>query len=176
MRNINDLLYRAKRGDREAFTTLMEDHGKLLYNTALLILKNEEDALDAMQDAVLACWENLPTLRQDRYFKTWLTRILLNKCTDILRERNHWAPESRLAEQGDEADWDTPIDVRETMRALPVDDRLLLSLFYYEDMNVREIAKALSISEGAVRTRLTRSRKKFQAIYRQKEALSYEKK
>ena len=82
---MTDLVKRAKKGDKEAFILLMDHHRQMLYNTALLVLHREDDALDAIQDTILACWENLPSLQKDRYFKTWLVRILLNKCADIQR-------------------------------------------------------------------------------------------
>ena len=133
---MTDLVKRAKKGDKEAFILLMDHHRQMLYNTALLVLHREDDALDAIQDTILACWENLPSLQKDRYFKTWLVRILLNKCADIQRG------------QGGQ-------------------DQLILSLFYYDDFSVRQIAEALSLSEGAVRTRLTRSRDRFKKSYLQ---------
>lgn len=164
---MTDLIKRSKKGDKEAFALLMDMHRQMLYNTALLVLHQEDDALDAIQDAILACWENLPTLRKDQYFKTWLVKILLNKCRDIQRSQSHYAFVEELPESGDEPDWDTHMDVGRAMGHLGDQDQLILSLFYYDDLNIRQIAEALSISEGAVRTRLTRSRERFKKIYLQ---------
>ncbi len=164
---MTDLIKRSKKGDKEAFALLMDMHRQMLYNTALLVLHQEDDALDAIQDAILACWENLPTLRKDQYFKTWLVKILLNKCRDIQRSQSHYAFVEELPESGDEPDWDTHMDVGRAMDRLGDQDQLILSLFYYDDLNIRQIAEALSISEGAVRTRLTRSRERFKKIYLQ---------
>lgn len=126
-----------------------------------------DDALDAIQDTILACWENLPSLQKDRYFKTWLVRILLNKCADIQRRQSHYAFVEELPESAEEPDWDTRVDVRRAMAKLGDQDQLILSLFYYDDFSVRQIAEALSLSEGAVRTRLTRSRDRFKKSYLQ---------
>lgn len=162
---MTDLVKRSKKGDKEAFAQLIDQNRQMLYNTALLVLRQEDDALDALQDAILACWENLPSLRKDRYFKTWLVKILLNKCRDVQRGKSHFAYVEELPESGDEPDWDTSMDVRRTMDKLGENDQLLLSLFYYDDFSVRQIADALSLSEGAVRTRLTRSRECFKKLY-----------
>lgn len=162
---MTDLVKRSKKGDKEAFAQLIDQNRQMLYNTALLELRQEDDALDALQDAILACWENLPSLRKDRYFKTWLVKILLNKCRDVQRGKSHFAYVEELPESGDEPDWDTSMDVRWTMDKLGENDQLLLSLFYYDDFSVRQIADALSLSEGAVRTRLTRSRERFKKLY-----------
>lgn len=161
---MRDLIKRSKKGDKNAFMALMDEHRQMLYNTALLMLKNEDDVLDAMQDTVLSCWENLPTLRENRYFKTWLTRILMNKCYDILRQKQ-WISDVEPPEQLQERDLDTSLDVKDAMAKLSVDDRVLLSLFYYDGLSVKEIAAALSITEGAVRTRLNRSRNRFKRSY-----------
>lgn len=162
---MTDLVKRSKKGDKEAFAQLIDQNRQMLYNTALLELRQEDDALDALQDAILACWENLPSLRKDRYFKTWLVKILLNKCRDVQRGKSHFAYVEELPESGDEPDWDTSMDVRRTMDKLGENDQLLLSLFYYDDFSVRQIADALSLSEGAVRTRLARSRERFKKLY-----------
>lgn len=162
---MTDLVKRSKKGDKEAFAQLIDQNRQMLYNTALLVLRQEDDALDALQDAILACWENLPSLHKDRYFKTWLVKILLNKCRDVQRGKSHFAYVEELPESGDEPDWDTSMDVRRTMDKLGENDQLLLSLFYYDDFSVRQIADALSLSEGAVRTRLTRSRERFKKLY-----------
>ena len=157
----------SEEGDKEAFILLMDHHRQMLYNTALLVLHREDDALDAIQDTILACWENLPNLQKDRYFKTWLVRILLNKCADIQRGQSHYAFVEELPESAEEPDWDTRVDVRRAMAKLGGQDQLILSLFYYDDFSVRQIAEALSLSEGAVRTRLTRSRDRFKKSYLQ---------
>jgi RNA polymerase sigma factor (sigma-70 family) len=164
---VTDLVKRSKTGDKEAFALLMDQHRQLLYNTALLTLHQEDDALDAIQDTILACWESLPTLRKDRYFKTWLVKILLNKCRDIQRKQSRYALVEELPEAGNEPDWDTSMDVDAALSQLSSQDQLILSLYYYDDLTVRQIADALSISEGAVRVRLTRSRDRFKRLYLQ---------
>ena len=72
-----------------------------------------------------------------------------------------------LPESGDEPDWDTSLDVGNAMKQLADKDQLILSLYYYDDLTVQQIADVLSISEGAVRVRLTRSRDRFKKLYLQ---------
>ena len=74
------LVKRAQRRDKEAFCKLINLHMKDMYRTAIAILANEEDVGDAMQDTILSCWEKIDTLKKAQYFKTWLTRILINHC------------------------------------------------------------------------------------------------
>ena len=85
----------------------------------------------------------------------------------IQRGQSHYAFVEELPESAEEPDWDTRVDVRRAMAKLGGQDQLILSLFYYDDFSVRQIAEALSLSEGAVRTRLTRSRDRFKKSYLQ---------
>ena len=75
---MNLLIKKARGHDKAAFQQLMEEQMQSLYKVAKAILKNEEDVADAMQDTVLTCWEKIDTLKKDKYFKTWLIRILIN--------------------------------------------------------------------------------------------------
>ena len=84
---ITRLVKRAKRKDADAFTELMESQMQNMYKAARSVLCNDEDIADAISDTILVCWEKFSQLKEDRYFRTWMTRILLNKCTDILRKR-----------------------------------------------------------------------------------------
>ena len=85
MQNIKTehLVEKARQKDPDAFTELMQLHLKDMYRTALAILRNDEDAADAIQDTILACWEKLGALKKTQYFKTWMTRILINHCYKI---------------------------------------------------------------------------------------------
>ena len=89
---MKNLVKRAQAGNKEAFILLMEEHKQALYKIAVSMLKNDADAADAMQDTVLSSFENLQGLRQPEFFKTWLTRILINHCNRILKERGKMVP------------------------------------------------------------------------------------
>ena len=167
----------ARKGDREAFTQLVVANERMLSRVAMATLKNPDDAADAVQDTVLQAWESLGQLRQARYFKTWVVRILLNKCYRISAQRSLYA-HSQLEETllaGEQPDWDQSLDVASALQAMGEQDRLLLGLFYFDRLSTREIAQALGLSESCVRQRLHRSRKRFQAIYTEKEELCHEK-
>lgn len=168
----------ARKGDREAFTQLVVANERMLSRVAMATLKNPDDAADAVQDTVLQAWESLGQLRQPRYFKTWVVRILLNKCYRISAQRSLYA-HSQLEETllaGEQPDWDQSLDVASALlQAMGEQDRLLLGLFYFDRLSTREIAQALGLSESCVRQRLHRGRKRFQAIYTEKEELCHEK-
>ena len=66
------LIRRAKKDDKDAFCRLMDEHLQCMYKMASAYLKNDEDVADAIQDTILSCYENLRSLKQNRYFKTWM--------------------------------------------------------------------------------------------------------
>ena len=80
------LIRKARHGDAEAFIQLMEDNKESMKRIAYAYLKQDEDAADAIQDTILDAFEHIHKLRKEEYFKTWLTRILINNCTRIYRQ------------------------------------------------------------------------------------------
>lgn len=81
---MENLIKKARQHDADAFTELMMEQMQTMYKTARAILDNEEDAADAISDTILACWEKLGQLRENKYFRTWMIRILVNKCRMFL--------------------------------------------------------------------------------------------
>ncbi len=157
-------------GDKDAFIALMEACKPSLLRAARAILKNEEDVADAMQNTVLRAFENIFKLKKPRYCKTWLTRILINNCYDCLKQRKtvsleEFPPDSGVWDEAPQPDWDSPLDVRSALGRLSSEDRLLLTLFYIEDMSQRQIGKVLGVSENAVKQRLARAKRHFKTSY-----------
>ena len=77
---------RAKKGDIEAFINLMDINKTYMYKVAKSILNNNEDIADAIQETILSCYKNIEKLKEIKYFKTWMTRILINKCNALLKK------------------------------------------------------------------------------------------
>src|ERR687897_3144679 len=91
-----DLIDRAKRGDKEAFTGLVLQHGDRLYSVAYRILRDAVRAEDAVQQTFLVAWRELPTLRDDGRLEAWLYRLLVNACYAEIRHTKRWQPGLRL--------------------------------------------------------------------------------
>lgn len=162
------LVKSAVKGEKQAFVALVDLFRQTMFATAMAVSHNEDDAMDAVQDTILILWEKLDTLRNPEVFKTWMIRILLNRCFARLRGKKWEVPTEDPEEvMQDEMypEWDTSLDVQNAMKQLSENDRLVLQLFYFEDMSVREIAQALSIRPEAVRMRLARSRSRFRQQY-----------
>lgn len=168
---LESLARRAKEGDKEAFVSLMESCKPSLLGVARSILRNEEDVADAMQDTVLKAFRSIGGLKKPGNCKTWLTRILINSCYEVLRGKKtvpleEFLPENAALFQKDPAgQWDASLDVRKTLDELVPGDRLILTLFYVEDFSQKQIGQALDITENAVKQRLARAKRHFKSAY-----------
>lgn len=163
------LVRKAQRGDKNAFMALIEQNQLALYRAAKAILHREEDVEDAVQEAICKAFYKLSDLRQPKYFKTWLTRILINCCYDLLRQQKGLVPLEILPEEGVSEERETSLDVQQVLRDLGENDRLVLTLYYLNDISVKDIVGMLAISEGAVKQRLSHGRKKFRQVYEERE-------
>lgn len=166
---VEQLVKKAQSGDKDAFLVLMEENKLALSRAAMAILHNEEDVADAVAETVYKAFYKLKDLRQPKYFKTWMTRILIRNCYDLLHSRNGLVSEDLAPETGYEEERETSLDVRASMAELGENDRLVLTLYYLNDIAVKDIAKLLSISESAVKARLVHGRKKFRQVYEHRE-------
>ena len=141
--------------DKEFFVREIEAHGDVMYRVAFTLLGNDDACKDALQEAALRAWEKRPTLREARYFKTWITRILINGCYDIRRKRRSVLPIDEIPEPSvpppDPTLW-------LALEALPEKLRLPLVLCYSEGMSYEEAARALGLSKATLRGRIHRAK------------------
>lgn len=170
------LLKKALKGDEEAFITLIETHRPSMVRAAKSLLREEEDVADAIQEAVVSAYTKLHTLRKAEYFKTWLLRIVVVSCYDILRKNSklvYFSDTQDYVRDGYEDDKDNLLDVQESLQKMEEKDRVVLVLYYLEDLSVKDIAFTLGITENAAYLRLSRSREKFKKLYEGKEDNCY---
>ena len=166
-------------GNTNAFEELVLEYEKKVYNVALRILGNSEDAADMTQEAFIKAFNSLSGFRGDSKFSVWLTRIVSNLCLDFLRSRSR-RPTVSLSVEDDEGD-DVQLDiadvsqspelllersltresVRRGLKVLPEDYREILLLREIQGLSYDEIAEALNIEVGTVKSRIFRGRKKL---------------
>ena len=163
---MNEVLIRkAKKGDKDAFCRLMDENVQSMYKIAAAYLKNDEDVADAIQDTIIVCYEKIDSLKERKYFKTWLIRILINKCNDILRKGKRECSYDVISEQGDAGMSTARYEFEELMNQLDEKYRTVLILYYAEGFKIREIAQLLEMEENTVKTRLSRGRKEVKKMY-----------
>lgn len=171
MGEIEQLVRRAKKRDPDAFTELMQLHEKDMYRTASAILPQDADIADAIQETILTCWEKIDTLQKNRYFKTWMVRILINKCKDILRSGRRVVCVEEFTEQetGSTVESEANLEWKEALQGLDEKYRLIVVLFYAEGLRTAEIGKLLQLPDSTVRTRLARGREQLARYYAETE-------
>lgn len=141
------------------FTKKVLEAEATLYHVAKSILLYDRDCEDAVQEAILKAYEKLNTLRDETYFKTWLTRILINECYRIQRSSRPAVPyEDYLLDQtsADKKDYS---DLYHAITQLPPRIRVTVVLYYVDGYSVEEIKEILSIPAGTVKSRLAKGRK-----------------
>lgn len=157
------LVVRARRGDHDAFAVLARGAFTRLDGAARLILRDPELARDAVQDALIRAWRDLPGLRDPDRFDAWLHRLTVNACLDQVRRRRRRPIEVELSP----IDLPTASDpsgvladrelVAAAMRQLDERDRAVIVLHYFLGMPLSEVASVLGIPIGTVKTRLHRA-------------------
>lgn len=160
--------------DKNAFGDLVMEAELSLYRVAKSILQNDDDCADAISEAVAKAFERLHTLREDKYAKTWLIRILINECFSIRRYAQRYICSGEEQEletmlennknASEEADYSM---LYTAIRRLPAKNRLVIVLYYLEGYSVREIADLLHMGESAVKTRMSRARKEMKRILKE---------
>ena len=144
-----------------AFVRLIEMNKQSMYKVARSYFTNDEDIADAIQDTIETCYRSISHLAEAQYFRTWLTRILINKCIDILRKNKREHPVSEFPEYGESSMELNNYEFNELMNSLDEKYRTILLLYYGEGFKISEIAQLLDMEENTVKTRLSRGRSKF---------------
>ena len=175
-------IQRIRDGDADAFEELMAAYEKNVYNLALRMVGNPEDAADMSQEAFIKAYNNLASFRGDSKFSVWLYRIVSNVCLDFLRRQSRRGTVSLSMEDedGDEVQLDiadesqsperllerqlTRDAVRRGLGQLPEDSRQILLLREIQGLSYEEIAQVLDIEVGTVKSRIFRARKKLCAF------------
>lgn len=169
-------------GDVNAFEMLVKEYEKNVYNLALRMVGNSEDAADMSQEAFIKAYNSLDSFRGDSKFSVWLYRIVSNVCLDFIRSRKRKQTVSLSMEDdnGDDVELDIADDtqsperlmdkrltreaVRRGLASLPPGQRQILLLREIQGLSYDEIAEALNVEAGTVKSRIFRARKKLSAF------------
>lgn len=153
----------AKKGNKEAYKRLIEQNKKYLFNIAISILGNEEDAGDAIGETIIKAYENIKNLREPKFFKTWITRILINESKKILISRGKVVSIEEYEEEtaGIDVNKEEKMDLKNALSKLSSEHYNVIMLFYYNDLKINEIAEILNVPEGTVKSRLSNAKNKL---------------
>ncbi|CAN5694594.1 RNA polymerase sigma factor SigM [soil metagenome] len=156
-----ELVERAKRGDREAFTQIAGEYADRSYALAYRILRDRHRAQDATQQALFGAWRDLPTLREPERFDAWLRRLVVNACYVEARSQRRWSARVRLIEASSvstEPDVARSVAIRDGLesafRKLTPERRAVVVLHHHLGYSLVDIASTLGIPVGTARSRL----------------------
>jgi RNA polymerase sigma-70 factor, ECF subfamily len=170
------LIRRAQKGDQDAFAALVEEHQRYVYNLALRVLKDENEALDLTQETFVRAWMALPNFRGQSQFRTWLYRITSNLCynrlpnlrrslndlgEDVLEE----IPETRTDSPAHKMEaGETRIHLYKAIEELDAHYKLLITLRYQNELSYEEIASTLNLPLGTVKTGIFRAKEQIRKL------------
>lgn len=154
--------------EKEQFVQLVLDAEPTLFHVAFSILHHEQDCADAVQEAVVKAYEQRHTLKNPTFFKTWLVRIVMNECYQILRkQKRRMSMDEKLLKDDRKLSVyvrEDYLDLYRAIAALKEKDRICILLFYMEDFTIGQIADTLEIPTGTVKSRLNRAREQLKGM------------
>lgn len=162
-----ELAKKAIKLDEQAFLQLMQLHKDALYRTAFAFLKNEHDAVEAIQEVTFRAYQKIHTVKEPKYMKTWLIRIMMNYCQDQLKKKKRFISNEVLHEIGVHTN-DSTLEIEEAIASLTSSERQLIFLKYYQDTKIKEIAELEKIPEGTVKSRLHKALKSLRNFLTEK--------
>ena len=132
-----------------------------MYRLSYSILKNEEDAQDAVQEAIYNAYKKLETLKDKRKFKSWIYKIVTNTSFEILRNKKNYIDIEQENIAAEKIDIDTNLTLWKAVQGLEQPYRTTITLFYYEDMSIKEISEITGSKVDAIKKQLSRGRDKI---------------
>ena len=151
----------AKKGDKIAFEAIIMDNIDYLYRVAYTALRNEDNVDDAIQNTILKSFEKIHTLRKEEFFKTWITKILINECKNLMRKEKKivYLEDVERTEEEYIQEKEAKMDIKEVLKHLNDDYRDVINYYYIQEKKVSEISRILKVPEGTIKSRLSRARR-----------------
>ena len=162
-----DLSNITKAEKEELFNSLVIPLKAKLYKTGMAILKNDDDVCDALQDALFSAYKNLEKLENEQYFSTWMIRIMINKCYDLIKTNKKIVYLNHQMEETTDVYYDKYKEesgVEKALNLIDPDLKMVALLYYYDGFSIKEIAEICNIPEGTAKSRLSRCREKLYIV------------
>ncbi|MTK12139.1 MAG: sigma-70 family RNA polymerase sigma factor [Clostridiaceae bacterium] len=164
------LIKKSIAGDKQCFSELIRKHKIYLYKTAYSYTKNEEDALEIIQECTYRAMINIGKLKKPSYFKTWITRIVINCSLDLINKGNTICSlndEEKIAVMDTNISLEEKLDLYNAIDLLRDNYKTVIILKYFNDMTIENISKVMEIPENTVKTYLKRAKDSLNKILRE---------
>ncbi|MEG2935366.1 MAG: sigma-70 family RNA polymerase sigma factor [Clostridium sp.] len=160
---------KAIKGDKEAFSYLIKEHKSYLYKTAFMYVKNEDKALEIFQETITKAITNIHKLENPIYFKTWITRILINTAYDINKSKTNFieVDENNLIYKSESISIEERLDLYGAVDLLRYNYKTVIILKYFNDIKTKDIATIMNIPENTVKTYLTRAKNELKTFLKE---------
>ncbi len=160
------LIKKAMKGNKKCLQELLILHSDQLYRTAYLYVRNREDALDVVQETSYKAFLSISQLKDENFFLTWLTKILINCSYDVLKKNKKEIPLDNVVEPvSDKGEKRVEsLDLLEAINQLNEKYKNVIILFYFHDLPIREVAKVMNIPENTVKTYLSRGKEQLKKL------------
>lgn len=165
-----ELVKMSVKGDCDAFGILIKRNKEYLYKTAFLYVKDQDKALDILQETIYIAFKNIKKLREYKYFKTWITRILINLAIKSLKKDSKVIQIESVNDVIDEnigIGIDEKVDLYNAVNELKEDFKDVVIMKYYNELSISQISDILGIPENTVKTKLSRARQMLKKILRE---------
>lgn len=162
---MENLLYKAIQGDKESFIEAINKCTLQLYKMGKTILKNDEDIADVIQDTILTAYEKLNTLKEPKFFNTWVVRIFINKCNALLKKNKTIINIEDISHISSKDKNLRSLELKEAISDLKEDYRTVITLHYIMGFSIKEICSILDEKEGTIKSRLCRARNDLRYFY-----------
>jgi len=165
-----------KEGDTNAFAVLVDRYKDMVFTLSLKMLKDREEAEEVAQDTFLKIYKSLSKFNSESKFSTWMYKVAFNTCLDRLKKNKRSQPVTAMDEFTEQEaislmnvldsieERERKQVIQDCLHCLPGEDSFLLTLFYFEEQSLEEIANIIGINPNNVKIRLYRSRKKLTAL------------
>ena len=163
------IVKKAIKGKPDAYGQLISEYQKYLYRVAFLYIKNEQEALDIVGDTILKGFQNISTLKNPEWFRTWITRVLINVANDKKKKIVSYVDfsEELTSSKAEGVSIEERCDLNSAIQELPDKYRTVIILKYFSEFSVKEIAYTMNSPEGTIKAYLSRARDELKKILKE---------
>lgn len=168
--NDNDLVKACLEGDLSAFEALVERYQKTIFNTALNMVRDRDEAKDITQDVFIRAYENLRTFKPEYKFFSWIYKMAINLSINVINRRKHEAPlDTKMVSNDKGPEWQFEVKqleqkVQDSIAELSIEQRVVIILRHFAELSYRELGFVLDIPEKRVKSRLFDARQQLSKI------------
>lgn len=170
---MEELIEKAKKGEKDAFTELILKNEMKLYKIAKARLKNEFDVQDAVQETMLLLFKKLPSLKDNTKFELWLYKILINQCNKKYRKNKISFVSLETIENqkayNEQTKWEDKLDYEKILEMFSGQDKMILLLYYSNGYTTKQISEILGKNENTIKTKLRRMKEKIKTNWKKGE-------